>query len=275
MNCYTSFKKQLRIVPIYPEMKTDVTIQTHCDVAYLYSMNSTKLVQSGLLPASFPDLRIAARKKEIHAILLRLLFNPSPELCELINSYTKQFSNAFVIGLQFRMGGKLANADDAVFLRKKQVVKVVEEVKTMIKNRPSTQPVIVFISTDSLSIRKYVVNAFAPPVKVMYVKEFDVGHTAIIYNRGMKSAWESIMKQTIMDMMVLKECDYLFVTAKSSFGKLAVELQQSYKMPVSVEWFLNKRGLQCSVFHRKKAVGTSRFISSVCCTNTSPIQVFH
>ena len=228
------------------------------------SKNDAKLMRLGLLPSRNTGFNITVRKRELHTVLLRLLLNPAPDLCQLINSYTEQFANAFVIGLQLRMGGKLVNAKDAVFLTKMRMVKTVEEVKAMIKKRNSTQPVIVFVSTDSLKVRQYVVKAFAPPVRVMYVKEFVVGHTALQFKKRMSVSWDDIMKQAIMDMMVLKDCDYLVATAKSSFGGMAVELQQSYGMPVSVDWFLREHGMSCSVFNRKKSVGVDRLISSLC-----------
>ena len=239
------------------------------------SKNDARLMRLGLLPSRNTGFNITVRKRELHTVLLRLLFNPAPELCQLINSYTEQFANAFVIGLQLRMGGKLVNAKDTVFLTKMRMVKLVEEVKAMIKKRNSTQPVIVFVSTDSLKVRQYVVKAFAPPVRVMYVKEFSIGHTALIYKSGSKLAWDDIMKQAIMDMMVLKDCDYLAVASKSSFGKLAVELQQSYGMPVSVDWFLKEHGMRCSVFNRKKSVGVGRLASSVCYTTRVSHLIFH
>ena len=230
------------------------------------SKNDARLMRLGLLPSRNTGFDITVRKRELHTVLLRLLFNPAPELCQLINSYTEQFANAFVIGLQLRMGGKLANANDPRFLSWADMGKVVGEMKAMIKKRNSTQPVIVFVSTDSLKVRQYVVKAFAPPVRVMYVKEFVVGHTALQFKKRMSVPWDNIMKQAIMDMMVLKDCDYLVATAKNSFGGMAVELQQSYGMPVSVDWFLKEHGMTCSVFNRKKSVGVGRLISCLCFT---------
>ena len=58
-----------------------------------------------------------------------------------------------------------------------------------------------------------------------------------------------------MDMMILKECDYLVVTRYSSFGGTAIDLQQSYSLDVSVDSVLRQSGLRCSVFHRKKPLG--------------------
>ena len=237
------------------------------------SKNDARLMRLGLLPSRNTGFNITVRKRELHTVLLRLLFNPAPELCQLINSYTEQFANAFVIGLQLRMGGKLVNAKDTVFLTKMRMVKLVEEVKAMIKKRNSTQPVIVFVSTDSLKVRQYVVKEFAPPVRVMYVKEFSIGHTALQFKKRISVPWDDIMKQAIMDMMVLKDCDYLVVTAKSSYGGMAMELQQSYGMPVSVDWFLKEHGMRCSVFNRKKGVGVGRLVSPLCYTTVFSLHV--
>ena len=275
MNGHIPFAMQQQRIPVVPGEKQDIYVKTYFDVTQSIKSDvvDTPLSSIGFLPSVMSSSM--NRKGEIHSILLRLLFNPAPELCQLINSYTEQFADAFVIGLQLRMGGKLVNAKDPRFLSWAKMTKVVEEVKAMIKKRNSTQPVIVFVSTDSLKVRQYVVKAFAPPVRVMYVKEFSIGHTALIYKSGSKLAWDDIMKQAIMDMMVLKDCDYLAVASKSSYGKLAMELQQSYGMPVSVDWFLKEHGMRCSVFNRKKSVGVGRLASSVCYTTRVSHLIFH
>ena len=58
-----------------------------------------------------------------------------------------------------------------------------------------------------------------------------------------------------MDMMILKESDYLIFTKKSSFGRFSYELQQSYANPMSVSSFLKQRGMNCSVFYQRQHVG--------------------
>ncbi|KAM7459115.1 putative galactokinase [Blastocystis sp. subtype 1] len=214
VNGHIPFAMQQRRIPVVPGEKQDIYVKTYFDVTQSIKSDvvDTPLSSIGFLPSVMSSSM--NRKGEIHSILLRLLFNPAPELCQLINSYTEQFANAFVIGLQLRMGGKLVNAKDPRFLSWAKMTKVVEEVKAMIKKRNSTQPVIVFVSTDSLKVRQYV----APPVRVMYVKEFSIGHTALQFKKRISVPWDDIMKQAIMDMMVLKDCDYLVVTTKSSYG---------------------------------------------------------
>lgn len=63
-----------------------------------------------------------------------------------------------------------------------------------------------------------------------------------------------------MDLMLLKESDYLIYSRKSSFGKFAHELQMASSNQLDVNSFLRQQGLQCSVFHDRDSVGTSTYV---------------
>ncbi len=217
----------------------------------------------GFLPSHASDVSSSQRTKEMHSILLRLLFNPSYDLCSKINNYISQLRSAYSIGIQLRMGGQLSNMKDAVFLDLSRVKEVMQEVKQQARLMKPRR-VIAFLSTDSLSVQEYVTRVLSPYITVLFVDDYQIGHSATTYGRkGKKCVWEEATKRAIMDLMILKECDLLFVTHNSSFGGFAVELQQSYSVGVALNPFLRKRGLSCSVFSNRKSVGMSRFVFSV------------
>lgn len=79
-------------------------------------------------------------------------------------------------------------------------------------------------------------------------KRFSVGHSAEAKtSKRKKELWESFTKRAILDLMILKESDYLIYSQKSSFGKFARELQMAYANPVDVDPFFERAGIavQC------------------------------
>ena len=114
--------------------------------------------------------------------------------------------------------------------------------------------VTVFVSTDSEKRLEYIRNYLAP-TSVVYVKEYMIGHSASKHALQNYTEWIASMKRAIVDMMILKECDYLITSWASSFGETVRDLQQSYSLDVNMDSILRQRGLQCSVFHRTKQVG--------------------
>ena len=124
MSGYIPFARQQQRIPVVPGEKQDIYVKTYFDVTQSIKSDVVDIPLSsiGFLPSVMSSSM--NRKGEIHSILLRLLFNPAPELCQLINSYTEQFADAFVIGLQLRMGGKLVNAKDPRFLSWAKMTKV-------------------------------------------------------------------------------------------------------------------------------------------------------
>ena len=191
---------------------------------------------------------------EIRYILFRLLLNPDNELCELINKYTHSFSSSYIIGLQLRVGGKMRNRVDHVFKDTQSVKHIVDSLKELIDREKSRQNVTVFISTDSDTRLEYIKNYLAP-TPVVYVKEYMIGHSASRHALQNYTEWIASTKRAIVDMMILKDCDYLITSWASSFGETVRDLQQSYGLDVNVDYFLRQRGLSCSVFHRAKPLG--------------------
>ena len=131
------------------------------------------------------------------------------------------------------------------------------------RNRLSPETVTVFISSDSdFAIRRMKKALQWKGRSMVYVaNDFPVGHSAEAKtSKRKKELWESFTKRAILDLMILKESDYLIYSQKSSFGKFARELQMAYANPVDVDPFLKEQGLQCSVYFNRSSVGSSTYL---------------
>lgn len=191
---------------------------------------------------------------DIHYILYRLLLNPNTELCALINRYITALSSSFVIGIQLRVGGKMRNRMDHVFKDPYALNQTINTLKERVNTLSGERNATVFVSTDSDSTLALLQKSLFP-IPVVYVKEYVIAHSASIHAHHNYTEWIAATKRAIVDMMILKECDYLVVTSYSSFGGTAIDLQQSYSLDVSMDPILRQNGLRCSVFHRKKPLG--------------------
>ena len=251
---YTLFEKQKATIPLPSDFPIDITVTTVYDaVTRIHSgVVDDKLKSIGFLPSA-SAVGVYERMREIHSILYRLLLNPSFELCSVVNSYTRLFKEKHSIGVQIRMGGNMSNTKDATFMNMTRVMGVVSELRKLLSGRNDSQAVL-FISADSSSIVDYFKESLQH-ISVISVSEYPIGHSATTYGRGNKQQWEQATKRAIIDLMILKECDYLIITRGSSFGDLAADLQQSYSLSVTLEPFLREKGLKCSSFHRRKTVG--------------------
>ena len=195
---------------------------------------------------------------EVRSIWLRLLLNPCQSLCTMINNHIQVLRERTIIGLQLRLGGQKANYVEKEMLPVEVLSRVVSLVWRYMKARSlRLQDVYVLVSSDSdFAIRK-IRKAF--PTNTYVANDFPMGHSAEAKIRKAAS-WELYTKRAIMDLMLLKESDYLIYSRKSSFGKFAHELQMASSNQLDVNSFLRQQGLQCSVFHDRDSVGTSTYV---------------
>lgn len=252
--------------PLPMNSSSDIVVTTVYDATNGRKMGEYdgRLRGIGFLSSHPSDVSNEDRHREIHNVLYRLLVNPSFELCTVVNQYTTRFTHFYSIGVQIRMGGHLSNLNDATFMNMNRVDRVIEEVKGMIVGQG---PSIVFVSTDSPSVLDYLQTKLSDVVRIQHLKEYQIGHSATITGKnGNSQLWEEATKRAIVDLMILKECDRLIVTRDSSFGDLAIALQQSYQLGVTLLPFLKEKGLNCSVYRRKKGVGSYIRVLLVCCT---------
>ena len=179
--------------------------------------------------------------------LLRLLLNPVPRLCNRIHEEQKAMNSHFLSCFQVRMGGKLSNfRETTTFLDEKNYRSFVRPMhEYALQHGLYDKGMNLFVSSDSdhaiTSLRNLTSN-----VTFFSLSNIHRGHTAY-------SAWNNTEEEkdvvfgSLLDLFLLQKCDMLITTCDSSYGKLAVMLQEpnSFVLPPLPE--MNK----CTVFTPK------------------------
>ena len=207
--------------------------------------------------------------KHLRLALMRLLLNPSSSLCEKINAHLRILHQRVMIGVQIRLGGQKANFVEREMMPADTVDQAVSLIRAyMRKKKLQLNDVYIFVSSDSdFAIRK-VRNAFKSQsqshkgtTSIYVVNDYPIGHSAeakIV--RHKKKEWKAFTMRAIMDLLILKDSEYLIYSHKSSYGKFAHELQLSYSLPIDFSPFLKQRGLNCSVFHERPIERSSNYL---------------
>ena len=231
-----------------------------------YTLYGDQLKEMGILPANARPMRNVQLGIAFRKAILPLIMNPHEELCEGINRHIADLKQrGVIIGVQMRLGGKKANYKERLFLGPNSVKVFASKVLTYAQSHGlnSTNSV-VFVSTDStfaLNKLTTILNDHSPGW-VYSVSEWEIGHSApgkvMAYGDKKRT---SFMNRAISDILLLKESDYLVFSQGSSYGLLAAELQQAYGYSVNAYDYVRTQGLKCSVFHRRKTVGSSTFVS--------------
>ena len=252
-------------IPIASRYIQNVThLTTYSDItsAFIDPPRYQRLLESfGLVPETgVVDTRVFMGKM-MRSALLPVLLNPEPTLCEQINHHIQQLKQRHLIGVQIRNGGKLANYRErpiqGQFAMKHFVNAVIRYMK---QNHLSPEDVYLFISTDSDVVYAEMQRIFCAYNETMVysIHEYPIGHSSSrksfgVYGR--RNKWESFSNRAMMDLLILKESDFLVFSQGSSYGQFAHELQQTYNSPVNADAFLKKRGLTCSVYHHRSKAG--------------------
>ena len=118
------------------------------------------------------------------------------------------------IGVQFRTGGQLANTrEDAGYLDFGDIPLCVETVRRYCKEKQySMDSVTIHVSTDSDEVLRILQREFAGSV---FIPPFhSVSHTSFVQSRKRFEGYYS----ALIDIALLRECEYLVLTWWSSFG---------------------------------------------------------
>lgn len=224
-----------------------------------------RLVEWGIIPDLNGKMQHARQGSLFRAAILPLIVSPQPYLCQVVNKHIKILRQKKIIGIQMRLGGQKANYNEKLFLGPKSIAVFLEKVERCIQQKGwKREEVYVFVSTDSTYALNEVKKALnIPAYKMVYsVSEYMIGHSALgktlIYGDKQR---DSFMNRAILDLLLLKESDFLIYSQGSSYGLIAYELQQAYRYPVNATAFLKKQGLTCSVFHPREQVGEATFVS--------------
>lgn len=208
--------------------------------------------------------------------LLPVLLNPEETLCTLINNHIENLKKRHMIGMQIRVGGSQSNFKERQIQGNHAVNHFFNEViRYMKKERLNPEDVYVYISTDSDIVSRRVSGLFRKihPDMVYSVNDFRVGHSAIgktYFNGG--DAWKEFTSRALMDLLILKESDFLVFSQGSSYGQFSHELQQTYNNPVSPNDYLAAKGLKCSVYGHRKSAGKARIVKKSSSRSYVPLE---
>ena len=240
-----------------------------------YSDMTSRYLSSELYQERLTELGIVPRHSKLYkntqlgiyfrAAILPLLVNPKPYLCEVVNKHLKILRKRKIIGVQMRLGGTKANYNEREFLGPKCVSIFAKRVEDYIRMKNwNRNGVYVFVSTDSsYALREITKMLNTNDSKIVYsVDEWKIGHSALskTLNYGEKQR-DSFMNRAILDLLILKESDYLVYSHGSSYGQMAYELQQSYRYPVHSYKYISSRHLKCTVFRKRKHMGEASYVS--------------
>ena len=246
-----------------------VIMTTYSDVTARFltpALYGKSMQEIGVLSSSRPPPKNTMIGEAFRSAVLPLLLNPNFKLCRVINKHIRVLRRrGTMIGVQMRLGGEKANYPERMFLGPRAVAVFAEKVQAYAKkNALNSSNSVVFVSTDSDFALKELRGLLQAPGEswVYSVKDWEIGHSAMGKSQGFgDKKRESFMNRAILDLMLLKESDFLIYSQGSSYGLIATELQQVYRYPVNASAFLKSKGLKCSVFHPRKQFGEAIYVS--------------
>lgn len=243
-------------------------LSTYSDITSKFLLSKfyqRQLTEFGIIPNITKPYKDIVMGIHFRSALLPVLLNPQKYLCEAVNKHLRILRKRKIIGVQMRLGGTKANYNEKVFLGPHCITRFVERIEHYIKIRNwNRENVYVFVSTDSSYALKEIKKQLnRNGTNIVYsVKDWKIGHSAL----GKSSKFgekqrDSFMNRAILDLLILKESDYLIYSHGSSYGQMAFELQQSYRYPVHAYKFLKSKLKTCSVFHKRTTLGEASYVS--------------
>lgn len=234
--------------------------------------------KAGIIPPMNVNPSSIYMGQMFRSAMLRVLLNPEEELCHRINGHIEKLKKRHMIGIQIRLGGPESNYKERPIQGRFVVNHFANEViRYMKREKFKPQDVFVYISTDSDIILKQMTTLFQGihPDMVYSVSDFRIGHSAIAKTfTGDGDKWKEYNSRALMDLMILKESDFLVFSQGSSYGQFAHELQQTYNNPISPKEYLSAKGLKCSVYYHRQAAGKARIIKKHKTRGYVPLESF-
>lgn len=188
----------------YP--KTLLVISYHPFSHEVLQLNSTKkkLAQIGLTQPKSVEFSSLSW----YRICMRNVFRPSPPLMELLQPYLDRFKGHYLIGMHARMGnGAAAWQDGTKFMKIKKVTNKIFEIKRKLRWR---RDALFFLSTDSEKVESFYRKRLHESMIV--VDDFPRMHV------GKRGVNEMAVLRSFMDIYLLGQCKYLYLTAGSGFS---------------------------------------------------------
>ena len=143
-------------------------------------------------------------------ICIPSLFQPSDYTLQFLNPYLKIFRNHKVLGIHVRSGGSTSNWKDGGYFKVTEAVvrKHLPRIHNILQKHYNMK---IFLSTDSDRIEQFLVSRYGS--RVILVKEFPRSHVG-------KNPSEASLMRSYMDLYLLGQCDYLYLTRRSGFSRM-------------------------------------------------------
>ena len=148
------------------------------------------------------------------------MFAPTDSIRALMQPYLNELGNGIRIGVHIRMGNGHADwKDSRAFMDQKHVNRFLNELKRFVKNAlwraKGKMDVKLFVSTDSSDEEELLRKKF--PGMVVTTSGFERSHVGGIFKTKVT---ENAVTKAVLDVLLLGECDYLFLTPRSGFSKI-------------------------------------------------------
>lgn len=148
------------------------------------------------------------------------MFHPTERMRALMQPYLDELGDGIRIGIHIRMGNGHADwKDSRAFMDQKHVnrflgvlKKFVENVKWKAKGQMGVK---LFLSTDSSDEEALLRKRF--PGMVVTTTGFQRSHVGGIFKAKVT---EDAVTKAVLDVLLLGECDYLYLTPRSGFSKI-------------------------------------------------------
>ena len=163
--------------------------------------------------------------KDYRRYVYRILLNPSTELQNVIqNNKRLLFTRKYVLGVQVRMGGCLADFHEiAQMMTMAQLRALPNTIVTMMQkwNYDSNNTVI-YLSTDSTYAENYIRQKLGPKYEIGVSKTFKRSHS-----RTSAQGNDEPLKNALVDLYLLADTDALIVCKESTFGLAALSMTRA------------------------------------------------
>ena len=161
--------------------------------------------------------------KDYRRYVYRILLNPSTELQNVIqNNKRLLFTRKYVLGVQVRMGGCLADFHEiAQMMTMAQLRALPNTIVTMMQkwNYDSNNTVI-YLSTDSSYAERYIRQKLGPNYEIGVAKTFKRSHSRNLGN-------DEPVKNALVDLYLLADSDVLIICKNSAFGRAALSMTRA------------------------------------------------
>ena len=187
---------------------------------------------------------------EYHAVIYRLLLNPSEGVQNSVQTVLSQFPTKwFTVAAHIRCAGKIANyKEGTVMVGERQLPSIAEKIRALLKVYSGKSNQTLFIATDSSYAWEYLSQTLYP-IQVLSNNQVVRGHST--------GAKQPIVHSTLTDLFLLTRSEAFIGVYKSSLSRVTAALS----CPKRVKWF----DYQYKSRNKLKKVNTTKIVKLILC----------